>query len=90
MDDTRAHICFLIRLVAAHSRRSFSTVSRKTTGSGDTLRRLEAVNSDGKPRHRITTDRVHQILYELSSRFPADLEWPRNIPRPPKSKKEAA
>lgn len=90
MDSTITHICVLIRQLAAHRNLATSTVSRLVTGSGDTLNRLERRDENGDPVHRISTDRAARSLRALSELWPADLEWPRDIPRPPKGKKEAA
>lgn len=76
--------------MAAHTRRAESTVSRLASGSGDTLRRLEAVREDGKPKHRITTDRVHEIFAWFDLNWPADLAWPRDVPRPRAQKRGIA
>lgn len=37
-----------------------------------------------------TLRRADRVLGWFSENWPADLEWPRDIPRPPKSKKEKA
>lgn len=90
MQNTVAHIAFLIRALAAHTNRSTSTVSRLVTGSGDTLRRIEKQTPQGTPVHRISTERVEKSLIRLSQIWPADLEWPHDIQRPPKTNREAA
>lgn len=86
MQSTRQNLSLLIRTVAAHTNRAASTLSRLVTGSGDTLRRIEALHADGTPVHRISTDRVENAVLMLSDIWPADLEWPADIPRPSKSK----
>lgn len=89
MENTHEHISHLIRSLAEHTGRSPSTISRLVSGSGDTLKRLEARHK-GQPVHKITTDRAARITLNLSEMWAPDLEWPRHIPRPPKPKKEAA
>lgn len=43
-----------------------------------------------RPPIRVT-DRVYaRFVGKFSEHWPRDLDWPRDIPRPPKSKKEAA
>ncbi|MBK5945957.1 hypothetical protein CCR83_05685 [Rhodobacter veldkampii DSM 11550] len=37
-----------------------------------------------------TLRKAAAVVQWFSDRWPSDLEWPRDIPRPPKSKKEAA
>ncbi|GAB1381355.1 hypothetical protein MASR1M49_42010 [Pararhodobacter aggregans] len=90
MDNTVANLSILIRQLAVHRNLATSTVSRLVTGSGDTLKRLERRDATGTPVHRISTDRAARSMRALSELWPADLEWPRDIPRPPKSKKEKA
>lgn len=87
---THLNLCLLIKALAEFTNRSPFTVSRLATGSGDTIRRLEATKPNGTPAHRISTERAHRAMLYLSGVWPADLEWPRSIPRPEKSKKEAA
>ena len=78
----------MIDLLAAATGRSPSTISRLATGSGDTIRRLRAVDGSGRRVYKITTDRVERASQHLSGLWPADLPWPTDIPRP--TKKEAA
>ena len=59
-------------------------VSRRLTGKGDFFGRLK----DGKDIQTGTFDRM---LAALSEAWPADLEWPADIPRPePQAKDPAA
>ena len=66
----------LAGLYAAHKGLRPTTVSTYIAGSGDTFARLE----DG---HTITLRRAEQIAQKFSDHWPADLEWPAGIPRPP-------
>lgn len=66
----------LLTLLAATLNRSPRTVARYATGSGDMYDRLRR-GCD------ITTRRAARILQWLSDHWPADLEWPSDIPRPP-------
>ena len=84
--NTTETLCALIELLAAHTNRAASTVSRLCTGSGDTYRRLSLRGTDGLPAHRISTDRVEAAFHWMSMNWPDDLEWPRSIPRPSKRK----
>lgn len=90
MQNTVSHLSILIRTLAGHTNRSASTVSRLVTGSGDTVRRIEKLTPRGTPVHRISTERVERAFARLSDIWPSDLEWPADIPRPDKPKKEAA
>ena len=82
MDDTVNALCRLIEKLAKETNRSTSTISRLATGSGATYRRLTALDSDGRPRHRITTERATRAIKTLSEIWPAYLRWPANISRP--------
>ena len=55
--------------------RAETTVSRLSTGSGDTLSRL-------RRGHSITTARADRALQWFSDHWPAGLDWPADIPRP--------
>lgn len=90
MDSTVAYLALMIRSLAGHTNRSPSTISRLVTGSGDTLRRLEARRPDGSAEYRISTERVGKAFHSLDDLWPSDLEWPREIPRPSKIKKKEA
>lgn len=68
-------------IYAAHAGLRRSTVSTYAANDGKLLDRLNAGSS-------CTLRRADQLLTWFSERWPADLEWPRNIPRP--KSKEAA
>lgn len=68
---------------AAHRNWSMNTVSLRAAGKGTYLADLLA----GKVG--ITLARRDRILQWFSDHWPADLEWPRDIPRPSKSKEAA-
>lgn len=87
--STTENLIILIRRLAAHTNRAPSTISRLVTGSGDTLRRMEIRKPDGKPRHRISVERVDEATAKISAIWPRDLEWPSDIPRPLKEKEAA-
>lgn len=86
MENTKQNLAILIRTLAAHTNRAPSTISRLATGSGDTLRRIEAVLENGVSAHRISTDRVEKAAILLAAIWPSDLEWPKHIDRPERSK----
>jgi hypothetical protein len=78
MADTVRHLLVLCDLFAERTGRSLSTVSRRATGSGDTIARL----------HRgcdITTRRAERAFQFLSDNWPEPVEWPAHIPRPGRS-----
>lgn len=76
----------LIRLGEAYARHrglELSTVSTYAAGDGKWLVRLKGPAS-------CTLRKAAAVIQWFSERWPADLEWPNDIPRPDKSKKEAA
>ena len=68
-------IVTLIEIAAAARGVSPGTVGREAGGSGDCYGRLRG-GSD------ITSRRATRIVQRLSDHWPADAEWPTNIPRP--------
>ena len=68
-------LLLLAHLYAAHKGLRFSSVSTYIAGSGDTFARLE----EG---HTITLRRAERIAQKFSDHWPADEEWPADIPRP--------
>lgn len=73
----------LARLYAAHRGLALSTVSTYAADDGKYFRRLEGGAG-------CTIGKANRIVRWFSDHWPPDLEWPRDIPRPPKSKREAA
>lgn len=82
MDDTVNSLCALIEVLAQATNRSTSTISRLATGSGATYRRLKVLDTKGRPKHRISTDRANRAMYRLSEIWPSYLRWPKGITRP--------
>lgn len=68
---------------AAHRNISHWRVSYLARGDGQFFKRLQS----GKGCSART---AAEVVQWFSDHWPADLEWPRDIPRPPKSKQEAA
>ena len=77
------HLITLAAILAAHKGRSETTVA----GWCGVHKRLFARLSEGKG---CRVDSYNTALRSFSELWPPDLEWPRDIPRPPKSKKEKA
>ena len=65
----------LFRMYAAHRGLALSTVSTYAAAAGDFYARLER-------GHDLTTRRAARVTQWLSDRWPADLDWPSDIPRP--------
>lgn len=68
---------------ASHMNLSHWRVSFLARGDGQFFKRLK----DGCS---CTVKTASAIFQWFADNWPSDLEWPRDIPRPPKSKKEAA
>ena len=81
--DTHNHLIELCAAYAKHLNLSHWRVSFLARGDGQFFRRL----TEGSG---CTIKTAARVLAWFSDNWPADLEWPRHIPRPPKSKKEAA
>lgn len=77
------HLVRLGQAYATHHGLELSTVSTYAAADGKWLKRLHEGAS-------CTLRKAAAVVQWFADRWPADLEWPRDIPRPPKSKKEAA
>lgn len=73
----------LAETYSAHTGRKLSTLGAYTVNDGKFFDRLEGGGS-------CTLKTAARVVRWFSETWPDDLEWPRHIPRPPKSKKEAA
>ncbi|MFZ5749878.1 MAG: hypothetical protein ACOY5U_02310 [Pseudomonadota bacterium] len=73
----------LARAYGAHRGLTLSTVSTYAAADGKFFAQI------GKGAS-CTIRKAERIAQWFSDNWPADLEWPRAIPRPPKSRKEAA
>lgn len=82
-NDTHTYLIDLGSAYASHTNLSHWRVSFLMRGDGQFLRRL----GEGKS---CTLKTATIAMQWFSDYWPADLEWPRHIPRPSKSKKEAA
>lgn len=78
------HIVQLAEAVAIHRSLKLSTISTYSAGDGKWLGRLK--NGDAG----CTIRRAVSVISWFNENWPVDLEWPRHIPRPAKSKREAA
>ncbi|WP_091303851.1 hypothetical protein [Gemmobacter aquatilis] len=78
-----SHLTSLASLLGAHVDRSDMTVAKWCGVHARLFLRL-------KGGHGCRVDTYKNAMQAFSDRWPADLEWPATIPRPPKSNKEAA
>lgn len=81
--DTHTHLISLSAAYAAHMNLSLWRVSFLARGDGMFFKRLSEGSS-------CTLKTATIVMQWFSDNWPGDLEWPRHIPRPPKTKKEAA
>lgn len=72
----------LAELLAAHHGVTHFAISMRVLGKGDFFKKLK----DGGDCRTATAARV---LAFFGANWPADLEWPRDIPRPSKSREAA-
>ena len=68
---------------AAHTGLKLSTVSTYAACDGKFFRNIGAGAG-------CTLKKAARLVAWFSDHWPCDLEWPRDIPRPPRNKKEAA
>ena len=78
-----SHLITLAGLLGAHVNRSDLTIAKWCGVHSRLFLRLKA---NGGCR----VDTFKSAMRAMSDLWPADLDWPASIPRPPKSKKEAA
>lgn len=81
IDDTR--ISTLIRHLAQARGWSDAYASKKATGSGDLLTRIDAGSG-------VTLRRANRIIENIYRDWPSGLPWPSDIPRPQQTKDDAA
>ncbi|RWR26812.1 hypothetical protein D2T29_19740 [Sinirhodobacter populi] len=81
--EQRIALTTLAESLAAHQGVTHFAISMRALGKGDFFKKLK----DGGDCRTATAGRVMAFFDRC---WPDDLEWPRDIPRPSKSKKEAA
>jgi hypothetical protein len=74
----------LAELLAAHEGVTHFAISMRVKGKGDFFKRLMAPNADCRTRT------ASEVLEWFDANWPADLEWPRTVPRPKSPKKKEA
>ena len=74
----------LAEVLAAHQAVGLFAISMRALRKGDFFQNMKHKGTDCRT---LTASKLFQWF---SDNWPGDLEWPRHIPRPPKSKKEAA
>ena len=76
-------LILLADTLAAHGGVTHFAISMRALGKGDFFKNLK----DGRD---CRTSTAAKLLQWFSDNWASDLEWPRSVPRPPKTKKEAA
>jgi len=69
----------LAEQMSAHEGVTHFAISMRALGKGDFFKNLMKPNGDCRTRT------ASRLLQWFSDHWPADLEWPEGIPRPPKS-----
>ena len=70
----------LAHIFVAAKGHTLSTVSLRIADQGSLFGRLASGDAD------LTLKRRDRIIQRFSDRWPADLEWPKDVPRPKPSK----
>jgi len=76
-------LIFAAKLYSEHSGRRLSTIGAYAVNDGKFFDRIEGGGS-------CTLRTAQKMLVWLSEVWPGDLDWPDDIPRPVRSKQEAA
>lgn len=80
--DQRVKILTLLGRMSEHLGKSHWAISMRIFGKGDFFKRL----LDGADCRTSTADRA---MRWFGDNWPEDLEWPREVPRPAKTKRAA-
>ncbi|MFA7433676.1 MAG: hypothetical protein WCZ72_08170 [Gemmobacter sp.] len=80
--DTYQHLISLCDALASHTNVSHWRVAFRVRGDGQFFSRLRKGGG-------CTAKTAARTLQWFSDHWPTDLEWPRDIPRPPKSEEAA-
>lgn len=78
------HLVRLAETLADHRKLALSTISTYAAKDGKFFTRLRDEDAG------CTLKTADRLLKWFDSAWPNDLEWPREVPRPPKDKREAA
>lgn len=82
--DMKHPLVALSEALAAHEGVTHFAISMRAKGKGDFFKRLMNPDADCRSKTR------DSMIDWFAANWPRDLEWPRDIPRPPRKKKEAA
>lgn len=82
--DQRHSLITLAEALAAHQGVTHFAISMRALGKGDFFKNMIERGADCR------TQTASRLFAWFSENWPVDLQWPRDIPRPSKPKKEAA
>ena len=82
--EPKQQILALVAALTAHQGVTHFAISMRALGKGDFFKKLMRPGADCRTRT------ATNVLAWFSDNWPSDLEWPSDVPRPPKPKKEAA
>ena len=82
--DQRHALITLAEALAAHLGVTHFAISMRALGKGDFFKNMIEKGADCR------TQTAARLLAWFDANWPEDLQWPTDIPRPPRSKKEAA
>lgn len=82
--DQRTSLITLAETLAAHRGVTHFAISMRALGKGDFFKNMIEKGADCR------TQTAAKLFVWFNENWPGDLEWPRHIPRPAKSKREAA
>jgi hypothetical protein len=74
--DQKQHLLTLAEALAAHHGVKHFTISMRALGKGDFFQKLMKPGADCRTRT------AARLFDWFDANWPADLEWPRDIPRP--------
>jgi hypothetical protein len=82
--EQRDALIILVDALCAHQGVTHYAISMRAMRKGDFFQKIKERGADCQ------TKTASRLIGWFSDNWPDDLEWPSNIPRPPKSKREAA
>ena len=82
--DQRTALITLAEALAKHRGVTHFAISMRALGKGDFFKNMIEKGADCR------TQTAAKLLVWFSENWDGDLQWPPQIPRPPKQKKEAA
>jgi len=82
--DQRHALITLAETLAAHQGVTHFAISMRALRKGDFFKKMKEKGADCR------TQTAAKLMVWFDANWPSDLEWPRDIPRPAKPRKDAA